>query len=574
MAEQTIADVSRLYIRPGDQIRVALEQISVAARAGLPGGIALVVDEEERLVGVVTDGDVRRGLLNGCTLDDTIATIYTSDPIVFSHTLSYKQILEEIPGRLVEKGRYRGGVMEKIILVDDMRRAQKVLNFVDLWRNQRALHRQVAVVGMGYVGLTLAVTLADAGFQVKGVENNDRVRAKLGKGEPHFHEVGLEPLLRHHLDSRLRIVAEVPKEAEIYVLSIATPVRDGKIDLSHLRAAVAQVGGVLSYDDLVVMRSTCPVGTCRNEVLPMLEKASGLKGGRDFYLAFAPERTLEGRALDELRSLPQVIGGFDQNSVDMTASLFREISPLVITVSSLEAAELVKLVNNSFRDLRFAYANELAMVCERYNLDTVEVVRAANKGYPRDPVPVPSPGVGGACLIKDPYIYAHAAREAGLEDALSLHGRRVNEAMPQMIVAKVLRELERLGKDPSKARFFLMGFAFKGEPETSDMRHSTALDVLRLLQPVAGTIRGYDPVVDPAEIAALGVKTCTLADGFAGADCALLLNNHRSFADLDIFGHLAAMNRPAIYCDTWHMFAPEDVLQIDGITYLGLGFRA
>lgn len=550
-----------------------MQRIGSASLNGLPGGIALVVAEDGSLEGVLTDGDIRRALLAGVSLEHPVEGILTRDPIVFSSKLSYREILDKIPRRLVEKGRYRGGVMEKVILVDDAGRVEKVLDFIELWRNQNAIHRHVAVVGMGFVGLTLAVTLAEAGFQVSGVEESEHVRESLLAGNPHFHELGLESLFRHHLGNTLGVVDQPPREAEIYIITVGTPIGQNLMpDLADLRRTTCQVGDVLSYSDLVVLRSTCPVGTCRQEVLPLLEKASGMRCGRDFYLAFAPERTVEGKALSELRSLPQVIGGFDQNAVDMAVSLFREVTPSIVTVSSLEAAEMVKLVNNSFRDVRFAFANELAMICERYNLNTAELVRAANEGYPRDQVPVPSPGVGGTCLTKDPYIFADAARRAGIEHPLVLQSRKINEAMPPLVVKKILGHLEQLNKPPGRSKFFLIGFAFKGEPETSDMRGSTTLDVLELLRPAAKEIWGYDPVIPPNEIEALGVRASGIEEGFDGADCVVVLNNHRSYAQIDIYACLARMNRPAIYCDCWHVFSPEDVRQIQGVTYLGLGF--
>jgi len=550
-----------------------MQCISKAGLSGLPSGIALVVSSQGILQGIVTDGDIRRGLLAGVLLEDSVEKIMTRDPIVFNGRMSYREILAEIPKRIAEKGRCRGGVVEKVIIVDDQGAVEQVLDFLQLWRHQMALHRHVTVVGLGYVGLTLAATMAEAGFQVTGVEVMDSVRESLLEGKPHFHEIGLEALFRHHLGKNLEIVPEPPRASEIYIIAVGTPIRaDHSPVLEHLQEAAKQVGEVLSHGDLVVLRSTCPVGTSRNVVLPILEKTSDMRCGRDFYLAFAPERTVEGKALFELRTLPQIIGGFDRNALDMATSLFRELTTQIITVSSLEAAEMVKLVNNSFRDVTFAFANELATVCESYNLNTSEVVRAANEGYPRNQVPVASPGVGGPCLIKDPYIFVEAARMAGIQRSLTLHGREINEAMPALIVKKIVRHLGQIGKAPERSVFFFIGFAFKGEPETSDMRDSTTLEVLNLLKPCSSEVRGYDPVISSSEIEQLGVKACTITDGFEGADCAILLNNHRSYAQIDIYTCLAGMNRPALYVDCWNIFSPEDVKQIDGITYLGMGF--
>lgn len=571
----SMTDFTTMYINSRDTVRAAMQCISRAGMNGLPSGIGLVVSDRHILQGIVTDGDIRRGLLAGITLDDPVAKIMTRDPIVFSARMSHQQILADIPKRIAEKGRCRGGVIEKVIIVNDEGAVEQVFDFLRLWRNQMALHRQVTVIGMGYVGLTLAASMAEAGFQVTGVEAEDSVRDSLLAGNPHFHEIGLEALFRHHLGRNLQIAAAPPGAAEIYIIAVGTPIReDHSPALEQLKAAAEQVGKVLNHGDLVVLRSTCPVGTSRNVVLPILEKTSDMQCGRDFYLAFAPERTVEGKALSELRTLPQIIGGFDRNSLDMATSLFRELTTQIITVHSLEAAEMVKLVNNAFRDVTFAFANELAMVCESYNLNVSEVVRAANEGYPRNQVPVASPGVGGPCLRKDPYIFVEAAQMAGIRHSLSLHGREINESMPALVLQKVLRHLAQLGKKPEQSVFFLIGFAFKGEPETSDMRQSTTLDLLKMLKPLAGEIRGHDPVIPAAEVEELGVKACGVADGFAGADCAIIMNNHRSYAQIDIYACLKRMNRPSLYYDCWNIFSPEDVKQIEGITYLGMGFSA
>jgi len=565
--------MTQLYIRSSSTLRETMEVISLATRAGFPGGIALVVNPDGTLSGVVTDGDLRRALLAGHTLDDVVDPIVVRDPIVFLSTQSYREILDGIPRRLAEKGRYRGGVLEKVILVDKDRRVTEVMDFLDLWRRQVAIHRRVCVVGLGFVGLTLAVSLADVGYEVIGVDSDPELRACVLAGRPHFHEVGLEPLLKHHLGRRLRIEEKPPAECEIYIISVGTPLDAGhQPDLGHLRHASEQVGAVLGYGDLVVLRSTVPLGTCRRDVLPVLEKISGLKGGSDFHLSFAPERTIEGKALAELRALPQIIGGLNQNSTDLTVSLFRELSPSLVTADSLEESEMVKLLNNSFRDLKFAFANEFALMCETYNLNAAKIIQAANKGYPRDRIPSPSPGVGGYCLKKDPHIFAQAVRRAGIESGLSEHGRRINEAMPGLVVRKVEQALARLGKPVRGARLFLVGFAFKGEPETSDMRHSTTLDILEPLKALGAEITGHDPVVPSDAIRRLGVRPAGLEEGFAGADAVLILNNHRSYASLDIYACLSSMNRPAVYCDTWHIFPPEEVKQVEGITYVGLGF--
>jgi UDP-N-acetyl-D-mannosaminuronic acid dehydrogenase len=568
------ANVAKLFVGESDTIRQVMEVIDDAANHGLVSGIALVVDSDGELLGLVTDGDLRRAILADVPLSAEVGSIATRNPIVFPDHLSYREILEAIPETLRRSHRYGGtNRLEKVVLVDHLGQPTRVLDFVDLWNRQSTRSRRVAVVGLGYVGLTLAVTLAEFRYEVTCVDADEDIRKSVSDGHPHFYEAGLESLLRRHLDREMVVAAEVPPDAEVYIIAVGTPVGpDRQPDLSAIRAASHAVSKVLKPGDLVILRSTVPLGTCRQVVLPILEE-SRLKGGRDFYLAFAPERTIEGKALQELRSLPQVIGGLGQNSTDLAANFFREFAPSTVSLSSLEAAELVKLANNGFRDVIFGFANQLVQVCSKHNLSASEVIAAANKGYPRDPIPLPSPGVGGMCLTKDPYLLAHAADEAGIADSLSLRARRINESIPALLAHQIRDALARLDKSPKDAKVFMMGFAFKGQPETSDTRFSTSLDLLRELRRFVPRVQGYDPVVGPEALAKLdGVDPVSVEEGFKDADVVIVANNHSSYRYMDLLGLLETTRRPAVYCDFWDVFSPHDVRQVEGITYLGLGY--
>ncbi len=256
----------------------------------------------------------------------------------------------------------------------------------------------------------------------------------------------------------------------------------------------------------------------------------------------------------------------------MTANLMRELTPTIVEVESLEAAEMIKLVNNAFRDLSFAFSNELALVCDHFNLDAAELVRAANEGYPRNNIPAPSPGVGGVCLKKDPVMFAWVAREAGIERPLSHMGRAVNELMPRYVARRIVGFLRENGRPFSEARVVLAGLAFKGQPETSDVRNSTAIEVLNLLKAEGVTVIGYDPVVDAETIGAVGATPCaTLEDCFANADVVAILNNHESFARINLYALLESMRRPGMFFDGWHLFPAEEATRVEGITYAGLG---
>jgi nucleotide sugar dehydrogenase len=569
--------VQWLMLPPDASLHQVLQRQAGAAERGLPAGIALIVDQRGGLMGTITDGDVRRAILRTSSLELHAAEIMRRDPILFPEGTSFQDILEVLPSELAKRNIGSRRFLGKIILVDSDSRPTRVLDYHQLWEQRVATHRHVVVLGMGYVGLTLALGFAEEGFHVTGVDTDPRIVEMLGRRESRVHEVGLPELLREQLDNRFFVSHSIPLGGDVFVISVGTPVKPnasgGPVpNLSYLQQAAEMVGEHLMPNGLVVLRSTVPVGATREVVLPILERESGLTAGRDFHLAFAPERTTEGNALKELRTLPQIIGGLNQDSVEATTALFRELAPDIVRVESLEAAEMAKLVNNSFRDLIFAFANQVAQLAVPFNLSASDVIRAANRGYPRDPIPVPSPGVGGACLTKDPYILASVACRAELDDTLFTLGRRVNERMLDIVADSVVHKLLELDKDPRLALVLLCGLAFKGNPETADLRNSTSIDIARRLHGRVGKLFGHDPVVPAEDIAAEGIEPVSLPDGFAGMDAVLFLNNHPSYRRIDVFSMTRALAPPGIVYDGWDLFRAEDVTGTSPSVYLGLSY--
>jgi nucleotide sugar dehydrogenase len=434
----------------------------------------------------------------------------------------------------------------------------------------------VCVLGLGYVGLTLATVLSDVGYRVTGVDRDARLIAGVKAGKPHFHEKGLEEMMKAiaRLPHPPVYQTGLPEScATVYVITVGTPILRPSLqpNLDYVRSATAEVAKVLRKGDLVILRSTVPVGTTRNVALPMLESTSGLKAGVDFDLAFCPERTVEGKALRELRELPQIVGGLNEAARERAARLFRRSTQTIIDVGSLESAEMLKIMDNTYRDVMFAYANQMALLCEGLGLDLVPLVRAANQGYNRNRIPVPSPGVGGACLSKDPYILASVCQAAGVDASLFLLGRRINESLPVHAVDRVTHELEKSGKKLADAEVLVLGFAFKGKPETSDMRDSPTLDLVRVLQERGARVRGHDPLVPPEEIAALGVRVCAIDEGFRGADAVIVMLNHSAYEEMDIAGLLELARKPVVVVDGWHIFNPDDLAELPGVTYRCIG---
>lgn len=570
--------IRHICIYPGTSLFEVLKVHSDAVKHQLPAGIALVVDENDMLVGTVTDGDVRRAILKIGAIDGVTASdAMTRNPIVFPEMFSFKDILEGLPGELKKRHRRANRFLSKIILVNEAGNPVDVLDYHQLWEQRVASHRHVVVIGLGYVGITLALVLAERGFLVTGVDVNPNVVDGLNRKQSHVHEIGLEELLREQVGRNFSASTDVPADGDVFIIAVGTPVQDSTENqhpsptMEYLKAATVAVGERLSRGNLVVLRSTVPPGTTREFVMPLLEEISGLRCGPDFHLSFAPERTIEGNAINELYSLPQVIGGINEDSVEATTALFRDVTKNIIKVESLEAAEMVKLINNCYRDLIFAFANELTQIGSAYNLDLVEVIRAANQGYPRDTVPLPSPGVGGPCLTKDPYILMHAARTRGQNAVLSMQGRMVNESMHSFVADSVINELQRCGKNPLECSILVCGLAFKGSPETTDLRGSSSVDIGQTLVPQVGQVYAHDPVVSPEEIEAAGFTPVAIPESFGTMDAVLFLNNHRSYRQLDVFEMVRSLRSPAIVYDGWHLFRPEDVTSIPGAIYMGLG---
>jgi len=430
---------------------------------------------------------------------------------------------------------------------------------------------KVGIIGLGYVGLTLSLALSQRGYFVKGSEANAQVREQLKNGNPHFFEKNLEKFLKDSLESkRFEIVNPIDNGCNSYILCVGTPLdNEKKPNLRIIENATNELKNYLENDPLIVIRSTIPIGTTEQIIIPILEQ-NGKKCGRDFSLAYAPERTLEGKAMEELFSNSQIIGGYDEKSVMRATNLFRKITPTIVSVSSIKSAEAIKLLDNTSRDFKFGFVNLFATLCEEKGLDAYEIINAANVHYQRNNLPLPSPGVGGACLTKDPLILAYSFPTAKHLD-LILSMRKFNEEIPKRMVQRIDQHLEYTKKKIHDSSFFLSGFAFKGNPETDDTRNSTSLWFLDELRKVTNHIKGHDPVVKNEELEKLGIEAVnSYEQGFDGADCAVFLNNHSSYSNLDIISLSKRMNKPAIIFDSWRLL-DNKIRNEKDIDYMGVG---
>jgi UDP-N-acetyl-D-mannosaminuronic acid dehydrogenase len=429
---------------------------------------------------------------------------------------------------------------------------------------------------MGYVGLTLAVAMAERGFKITGLEKNEKTLGFLKSNSAHFFEAGLEVRMDRAVKSGALAFHRSAADAKwkdgdaptVFVITVGTPLgKDGAPRMDMVENVAQEIGHVMRDDALVILRSTVRLGTSRKVVMPILKKT-----GRRFQLAYCPERTIEGRALEELPVLPQIVGGLTEEDAWRAAHMFQHLTSTTVRVSSLEAAEIIKLLDNSYRDLIFALGNEVALLCDAAGLDGIEIINAANMGYERTNIARPG-FVGGPCLQKDPHILMDSLRDFSYVPHLIKAGRAMNEALPNHVVAQVLHELPNLPKEPIVS---VCGLAFKGRPETDDVRGTPSkelIDALRAALPSA-RLRGQDFKVAPDAIRELGLEPVSLDDAFKGANVVIVANNNARYQWVDIDALVATMARPGMLFDGWAVLPLGDMREEDGVKIRRLGSAA
>ncbi|NUO55241.1 MAG: nucleotide sugar dehydrogenase [Hamadaea sp.] len=426
--------------------------------------------------------------------------------------------------------------------------------------------KNIGIIGLGYVGLTLTAALARAGHRVHAVDVQPDVVDGLAQGRAHIFEPGVDEVLRRYAGERILVGRQLPGEGlDAAVICVSTPVDPvtHEPDLRNIAAAVADVTKWCAPGTLVVVRSTVPIGTCREVVLPILTAAWD-----EPLLAMAPERTIQGQALRELVELPQIVGGLDDASVAAGVEVFSQLARLVVPVSSLEAAEMVKLANNCHTDLIYAFGNEMALIAEQHGIDPLEMIRAANLGYPRPDLSRPG-YVGGGCLSKDPYLML--ASSPGEDTFLIERARELNEHLPLHVARQMVGLLAERHGSTAGRRLAVLGWAYKGSPPTDDMRGTPIAAMLPVFQAAGLTVLGHDPMVTPDVIRAYGGEPISLEKAFSDSDGVLVVTDHPDYRGLRV-EDLITYGQPAVVYDSWRILN-EKALTAAGIRYAGLGYR-
>jgi UDP-N-acetyl-D-glucosamine dehydrogenase len=405
----------------------------------------------------------------------------------------------------------------------------------------RAKRARVGVIGLGYVGLPLAVEFAHAGLTVTPVDLDAIKVESIRRGESYIPDVPTERLRPLVETGRLVATTDfaVLAAADAISICVPTPLRKTKDpDLSYVVAAVEQVARYLRVGQLIVLESTTYPGTTEEVVRPMLERG-GLVAGRDFFLAFSPERVDPANSEWHTGNTPKVVGGIDEASTEVAATLYQQITSTIVPVSSTSVAEMVKLLENTFRAVNIGLVNELALMCRSMNIDVWEVIDAARTKPFGFMAFYPGPGLGGHCIPIDPYYLSWKAKQSGFESRFIELAGHVNSSMPRYVVERVGEALNTVAKPIKGSRVHLYGMAYK--PNVGDYRESPAIDIARLLEQRGARISYSDPYVPEVYDHGFEMRGLPEASALdAGVDCAVIVTDHRAF-DYDRLIRLAPL---------------------------------
>ncbi|HEU5208349.1 MAG TPA: nucleotide sugar dehydrogenase [Longimicrobiales bacterium] len=423
------------------------------------------------------------------------------------------------------------------------------------------------VVGLGYVGLPLGIEMARRGFRVIGYDVSQRVVDSLNDGRSHIQDVSDAMLAEARANGGFEATTDAARLAECDVISICVPTPLGKTrdpDVSYVVAATESVARVLRAGQLIILESTTYPGTTREVLLPAFEQ-KGLEVGRDFFLCFSPERVDPGNERWQIHNTPKVIGGITRRCVEAGVGIYSRVMEQVVPVSSPEAAELAKLLENTFRAVNIALVNEMAQASDRLGVDVFEVIEAAATkpfGFMKF---TPGPGIGGHCIPLDPHYLAWKMKTLNYRTRLIDLAGEINSEMPRFVIEKVRDALNDRGRALKGSRVLLIGVAYK--KDIDDIRESPALDIIRLLEEKGATVLYHDPYVpEVREDGHVWTSVPFTAETLAAADCVVITTDHSDVRYEEL------VDLPIPVLDTRNAMKGMDGLNVIGLS--GAGARA
>ncbi len=386
---------------------------------------------------------------------------------------------------------------------------------------------RVGIIGLGYVGLPLAIAVSDAGFSVVGIEVDKEKALKINGGESYIPDVEPSAVKKAVDEGRFSATTDFSAIKELDIISICVPTPLSEMhepNISYVRSAANEAGKYLKSGQLVILESTTYPGTTEEAVLPILEE-SGLTVGKDFYLAFSPERVDPGNKTYGIHNTPKVVGGITPECTDLARAFYSQFVQLVVPVSSTRVAEMTKLLENIFRSVNIALVNELMLLSDRMGINIWEVIEAAaSKPFGFMPFS-PGPGLGGHCIPIDPFYLSWKARQYDFHTEFIELAGKTNESIPYYVVSKVSQALNSHKKSINGAKVLVLGLAYK--KNVGDTRESPAIKIISLLEKLGAEVATHDPFVDQEIIGTKTYKSVALTpDIISESDCIVIVTDH------------------------------------------------
>lgn len=416
------------------------------------------------------------------------------------------------------------------------------------------MKRKICVIGLGYIGLPTSAVLANSGYEVIGVDINESVVEALNKGQALIEEPYLDEMLKDVVEKGNLNASILPKKSDIFIITVPTPfTKDKKADMSYVIDATKSIVPYLEKGNIVILESTSPVGTTEDLILPIL-KESELEIGEELFVGYSPERVLPGKIIEELINNSRTIGGINEKSTEKIREVYSSFVKGELCLTTATTAEMCKLMENTFRDVNIALANELAKISESAGINAWEVIELSNK-HPRVNLHQPGPGVGGHCLAVDPWFIVE--KEPELSKIIKL-SRETNDSMPNYTVSKIDEILKNI---KGNKRITVLGITYK--PNIDDIRESPIIDIINILEQKEYKINIFDPHVDDYKY----LKTDVL-EASKDSDLILLGVNHNEFMDLD-FKQIGCNMRNKNILDTRNFISKN--IEKQGFNYYLLG---
>ncbi len=389
----------------------------------------------------------------------------------------------------------------------------------------------LGVVGLGYVGLPLAVESANAGLKVMGYDVNPERVQEINSGKSPIEDISDNELSKASNSFTASEDPALLSKCQHIVISVPTPLTDYQPDLSYVEAAAKSVGENLVSNQVIILESTTYPGTTLEVLVPNLEKYSNLKAGSDFFVGYSPERIDPGNKEWKFKNTPKVISGINDDSLEKINSFYKKIIDETVIVKGTREAEMVKLLENTYRHVNIALINELAMLCKMLEIDIWEVVNAAKTKPFGFQSFTPGPGVGGHCIPVDPEYLSFKTRQIGKPVRFVELAQEINNSMPAYVVSRVNELLNSRDKILRNSKILVLGVAYK--KDISDMRESPSLDILELLLEKNVEVSFYDPFVDELNISGQSIKKESSSKNFENYDMLLVLTSHTEFSEID-----------------------------------------